>query len=223
MTARSLNQMRSWYTRIAPVYDLVCRPLYLRPRRYALRAMNLVGGERVLEIGCGTGLNLPLLGAAVGEQGRVLGLEVTEAMSRSARKRVRRCGMPQVEVLNCNLLEPSPDAMQRILTQHLGAPQADAILCSHLFTIAPQWRKLFARGWKLLRPGGIFVIVDTRPLQGGWRWLNPMLMPLADWSGHGDMHRPTWTLLGSGPDTGMRSFLGGFVSVSHARKGAAPN
>ena len=66
------------YDRHRPTYpdqliDLVCQ------------AGGLTTGDRVLEIGCGTGRNVPFLRAAVGATGKVYGVDLSSGMLRRAR------------------------------------------------------------------------------------------------------------------------------------------
>lgn len=218
MADHSLERTQRWYTRIAPVYDLVCRPLYAKPRRRAIEAMELGGGERVLEVGCGTGLNLAQIAEEVGPRGRVLGVDATWGMLRRAHRRVERLELDRVRLHEGDLLEPPMAALKGILMKHLGTAHPDVVLCSYLFAIAPEWEDLFARAWQLLRPGGLFVIVDTRPLQGKWRFLNPLVIPFANWSGGGDLRRATAELLSDRPLAELQSSHGGGVYVVSTRK-----
>jgi len=218
MPPSSLSATRRWYARIAPIYDLVCRPLYAGPRRAAIRAMDLQSGHRVLEIGCGTGLNLPMISAAVGTRGRVLGIDATSKMLDRAEARLDRFDCDNVALYDGDLLNPPFAALKGILRKHLDTAHPDIILCSYLFAIAPEYKDLFDCAWKLLRPGGHFVIVDTQPFQGAWRWLNPLAVPIANWSGHGDVRRPTMDLLSSLPLTEVETYLGGSVFIARTRK-----
>ena len=54
-------------------------------RRKAVGRLGLHGGETVLEVGCGTGRNLPLLCEAVGADGRVVGVDASGGMLERAR------------------------------------------------------------------------------------------------------------------------------------------
>ena len=93
------------YDRLAPVYDLADRWL-IQPfvgmqdlRGATVDALELARGDTVLDIGCGTGLNLPLLVATVGPEGRVVALDYSDGMLRRARTRVRRHGWRNVELV----------------------------------------------------------------------------------------------------------------------------
>src|SRR6478609_3830903 len=58
-----------------------------------LESLRLSGGESVLEIGCGTGAVTLPLARAVGEHGRVVGVDISEPMLAVARQRVGETGM----------------------------------------------------------------------------------------------------------------------------------
>ncbi|MDA0667914.1 MAG: methyltransferase domain-containing protein [Planctomycetota bacterium] len=213
-----MSATRRWYARIAPIYDLVCRPLYAGPRRAALRAMDLQVGHKVLEIGCGTGLNLPMMSAAVGTRGRVLGIDTTTEMLDRAEARLDRFDCDNVALYNGDIMAPPLAALKGILRKHMDTAHPDVILCSYLFAIAPGYKELFERAWQVLRPGGHFVMVDTQPFQGAWRLLNPLAVPIANWSGGGNVRRPTLELLSSLPLTEIETHLGGSVFVARTRK-----
>jgi len=70
----------------ARVYDVVSmEQLVYRPgRRAAIEALAPGAGARVLDVGCGTGLNLPLLADAVGPAGEIVGVDASAAMLRQA-------------------------------------------------------------------------------------------------------------------------------------------
>jgi SAM-dependent methyltransferase len=62
----------------------------------SLEALDLRPGERVLDVGCGTGVFLPAVAALVGSGGRVVGLDHSEAFLREARKRIADQGLEGV-------------------------------------------------------------------------------------------------------------------------------
>jgi phosphatidylethanolamine/phosphatidyl-N-methylethanolamine N-methyltransferase len=75
--------MEKAYARWAPVYDVLCGPVFVNGRRAAARAARDVGG-RILEIGVGTGLSLDDYDAAT----EITGIDISEPMI--ARARLRR-------------------------------------------------------------------------------------------------------------------------------------
>ena len=68
-------------------------------RRRAVEWLAPPPGATVLDIGCGTGLSLPLLCEAVGVQGRVIGVEPCPDMLAQARQRVLTSGWPQARLV----------------------------------------------------------------------------------------------------------------------------
>src|SRR3989454_3024718 len=74
--------IRHRYNRIAGFFRLF-ELLFLLPpgiRRKAVRRLQLKPGDSVLEIGCGTGRNLPFLREAVGPEGHIFGVDLSEGM-----------------------------------------------------------------------------------------------------------------------------------------------
>ncbi len=94
------------YRRRARHYDVSANLYYLLGfreyayRRKAVAALKLRPGDTVVEIGCGTGLNFSLLQAAIGPAGRLIGVDLTDAMLEQARRRVRAQAWSNVELVH---------------------------------------------------------------------------------------------------------------------------
>ena len=131
-------------------------------RRAAVTRLALRPGKRVLDLGCGTGLSLPLLQAAVGEQGVVYGVELSPEMLARARSRVAEAGPRNVRLLEANAE-----------TFELPEP-VHGILCfyTHDILFSPI---AMPRAVGFLAPGGRVVAAEAK-LAHGWRGLiNPLL------------------------------------------------
>lgn len=91
---RRYNRLAAFY----PVFELV---FWLPPgiRRRAVARLELKPGDRVLEVGCGTGRNFRQLTAAVGATGEIVGVDFTPAMLAVARRQCQRQGWKNVELL----------------------------------------------------------------------------------------------------------------------------
>lgn len=148
--------LRRYYRWQAPIYD-VTRRVFLRGRHAATSALGLRPGDHVLEIGCGTGLNLPSLSLDVGNEGRVVGVDLSMAML--SRARSRRSGQTH---LVCS------DATALPLTGSFGG-----ILFSYALTVIPDWESALRWASDHLEPPGKIVVLDFLA--------PPRLRPIADW------------------------------------------
>jgi ubiquinone/menaquinone biosynthesis C-methylase UbiE len=88
------------YRAAAPGYDrAVSGFLVERYRRRAIDRLWLAPGDSVLDVACGTGVNLPLLAERVGAAGRVVGVDLSPDMLAVAAERVRHMGCDNVTLL----------------------------------------------------------------------------------------------------------------------------
>src|SRR5260370_26998042 len=58
----------------------------------------IYGGETVVDIGCGAGMDLLLAGSRVGAEGRAIGIDMTDAMVERARQSAAASGMTHIEI-----------------------------------------------------------------------------------------------------------------------------
>ena len=107
MPPPSADSVRRYYRWMAPLYDIT-RPLFLLDRRHAVGSLGLQAGNSVLEIGTGTGYNLPHLRHAVGPAGSVVGLDFSAEMLRRARRRVHAGGWDNVRLIRHGIRPGNP-------------------------------------------------------------------------------------------------------------------
>ncbi|MFB6146684.1 MAG: class I SAM-dependent methyltransferase [Halobacteriaceae archaeon] len=100
--------VRQFYGRWAAVYDAVARhaPLVDRYRRRAVAALDLEAGDTVVELGCGSGANLGHLRRAVGDAGRVLGVDLTPELLARAGDRAADHGWENVSLVRGDASRP---------------------------------------------------------------------------------------------------------------------
>ena len=98
--ATSRREAKANYDRLSKYYDLFAR-FERNYREAGLRKLHVGEGETVLEIGFGTGRCILALAQAVGDQGRVHGIDISEGMCNVAQARVHMAGLSQRVSLQC--------------------------------------------------------------------------------------------------------------------------
>jgi ubiquinone/menaquinone biosynthesis C-methylase UbiE len=153
------------YRRRARHYDAAARLFDLvgfserEYRRDAVAALGLGSDGRVLDIGCGTGLDLPLLEHAVGPAGCVFGVDLSNAMLLRACERVRRAGWFNVRLTQADVAE------------YDYPPALDGILSTFALTLVPEFDDVVRRGARALAPGGRFAVLDFKRPERAPEWL----------------------------------------------------
>ncbi len=141
---------QQFYTRWARLYDLLARAPGVRSwRARAADALALQAGDTVVEMGCGTGANVPHLRERVGPDGRVLGVDLAPGMLGVARDRVERADWGNVSVLAGDATRPP-----------LCEP-ADAIVATFLVGMLENPAAAVDRWCDSLQPGGRLVLLNA--------------------------------------------------------------
>lgn len=150
------QEIRNLYRKRARHYDLAVRLYRLagfdmdRYRRLTVDALGLKPGDTAIDLGCGTGLNLPLLQSAIGRTGRIIGVDLTDTMLDAARRRVQDAGWANVELVQADLSDYSFPS------------DVAGILSTLAITLVPDYDEVIRRGARALRPGGRFAIFDMK-------------------------------------------------------------
>src|SRR6266496_1592907 len=101
------------YDKIARFYNIFerffCTPWAVR--RLAIERLGLKPGYTVLELGCGDGRNIPLLHETVGEQGRVVGVDISKEMLKRAAARKQKHQLQRLSLFQSDALKFAPAAM----------------------------------------------------------------------------------------------------------------
>lgn len=151
MTGRQ-EAITAQYDRVAPWYRALSPFFLINPwlRRRAVAAMGLRPGDAVLEVGVGSGRNLPFLLDAVGPSGAVVGVDLSPGMLAEARKVVAKRGATNVSLIHADASAVELDG------------EFDAALFSLSYSVIPEAVRPRAldRAWDRLRPGGRLVIFD---------------------------------------------------------------
>src|SRR6516164_9689107 len=102
---RSREHLIETYRKKAKHYDISSRfyPVPGYPQRAqrlrVIRALGLGPGDSVIDIACGTGLNFPLIEEVIGPDGRILGVDLTDAMLVQAQDRIETSGWRNISLV----------------------------------------------------------------------------------------------------------------------------
>lgn len=163
--ALNKNELQALYRKRAKRYDLIADYLYplagfqvRRYRRETVQALHLRPGDTVVDLGCGTGLNFPWLQSAVGADGKIVGVDLTDPMLEQARQRVHNAGWKNVELI------------QSDMTQFAFPAAVSGILSTFAITLVPEYDQVIRTAAEALAPAGSMAILDLKRPEGWPDW-----------------------------------------------------
>lgn len=176
-----IDAVRRAYRRYAGSYDLYFGPIMQRGRRAAAKLMNCQPGEKILEVGVGTGLSLDLYPRFV----EVTGVDISVEMLNKARSRKERLGLDHV----VELREMDAERMQ--YPDH----SFDKVAAIYVASVVPQPIRLVDEMRRVCKPGGeIFFLNHFRSRNRVIAGIERLLAPLS-------------RLLGFHPDLSLDTFI----------------
>jgi ubiquinone/menaquinone biosynthesis C-methylase UbiE len=165
---RTHEHLIETYRKKAKHYDVTSR-LYPMPgyphraqRLRAVRALGLRPGDSVIDIACGTGLNFPLIEQVIGPGGRIVGVDLTDAMLAHAQDRIETNGWSNISLVQADAAEFDFPA------------ETDAILSTYALTQVPECAEVVARGAAALSGGGRWVVLDVKVPDNTPGWLTQL-------------------------------------------------
>jgi demethylmenaquinone methyltransferase/2-methoxy-6-polyprenyl-1,4-benzoquinol methylase len=153
---RTREHLIETYRKKAKHYDVTSR-LYPAPgypqrtqRLRAVRALGLRAGDTVIDMACGTGLNFPLLERVVGPDGRIVGVDLTDAMLARAQDRIETNGWSNISLVQADAAD-------------FDFPtEVDAILSTYALSQVPECAEVIAHGAAALSGGGRWAVLDLK-------------------------------------------------------------
>jgi ubiquinone/menaquinone biosynthesis C-methylase UbiE len=165
---QSRDQTKAFYNKISRFYDLLSDRSEAPMRKAGLDLLKAVAGEQILEIGFGTDHTIVDLAGAVGHQGRVFGIDLSDRMVRLAKENLAKS-----QLLDRTRIRRG-DAAQL----PYSADTMDAIFMSFTLELfdTQEIPLVLSECKRVLRPGGRIVVVgmskegDREPLLGAFEW-----------------------------------------------------
>jgi ubiquinone/menaquinone biosynthesis C-methylase UbiE len=152
------------YRKKAKHYDITSRfyPVPGYPQRAqrlrAVQALGLRPGDSVVEIACGTGLNFSLIEQVIGPDGRIIGVDLTDAMLAQAQHRIETHDWSNISLVQADAAE-------------FDFPtEVDAILSTYALSHVPECGEVIAHGAAALSRGGRWVVLDLKIPDRAPRW-----------------------------------------------------
>jgi demethylmenaquinone methyltransferase/2-methoxy-6-polyprenyl-1,4-benzoquinol methylase len=153
---RTQERLIETYRKKAKHYDITSR-LYPAPgypqraqRLRAVQALRLRPGDSVIDVACGTGLNFAFIEKLIGPDGRIVGVDLTDAMLDRAQERVATNGWRNVSLVQS-------DAVAFEFPTDLNA-----ILSTYALTQVPNCAEVIAHGAAALSEGGRWAVLDLK-------------------------------------------------------------
>lgn len=138
-------------------------------RRAAVARLAVVPGERVLEVGVGTGLSLPLYPPGCD----VVGIDISEPMLDRARARLPRVAGASV-------------TLQRMDARRIAYPDGhfDKVLAPYVISVVPDPDKVLTEMVRICRPGGTVIVLNKfQSDTAAVAWFERAITPLSTWIG----------------------------------------
>jgi phosphatidylethanolamine/phosphatidyl-N-methylethanolamine N-methyltransferase len=133
------------YDKLAKVYDLIFGPTLHPGRLQAIERMNIQPGERVLEVGVGTGINLPLYP----RDAAVTGIDFSSSMLEKARERAARKDAAPVRLLQMDAADLK-----------FADNAFDIVYAPYLISVVPDPVKVAQEMRRVCRPAGRIIFLN---------------------------------------------------------------
>jgi phosphatidylethanolamine/phosphatidyl-N-methylethanolamine N-methyltransferase len=153
------RQVRRAYDFYSPVYDFIFKKIFEPGRIAAVRLIGTPPRGRVLEVGIGTGLNLPLYPRQID----LVGIDLSEGMLKKAQEKVEALQMPNVTLkyMDASALD-------------FGDEEFDATLATYVISAVPDPVAVLREMRRVTKRGGSIVILNH------FRSRNPVMRQIED-------------------------------------------
>ncbi len=158
------RQVQRAYELYAPVYDFIFDWIFAPGRTAAVKQLAIQRSDSLLEVGIGTGLNLPLYPWSC----QLTGIDLMQEMLDKAVERVHNLAMPNVTL-----------KVMDATSMDFGENEFDKALATYTISAVPDPVAVLREMRRVVKPGGIIVILNHfRSQRRVTGWVEDMLAPL---------------------------------------------
>jgi len=164
-----LKKVERVYTTYASVYDQTFGKVFQQAREAAVLGLPVQPGDRILEVGVGTGEALPLYP----KHCEILGIDLSHGMLKKAHHRVHQHKLKHVTLRQM-------DAGQMKLTDD----SFDIVMAAYVVTAVPDYRKVVSEMIRVCKPGGLIVMLNhfsngNKMIAAVEKWISPFCMHIS--------------------------------------------
>ncbi len=158
------ESIKKIYALYSDVYDVIFKRFFYPRIRSAIQSMEIHPGDRILDIGVGTGLSLPLYPRHC----KVVGIDLSMDMLEQAQKKVERLGLSHITLM-------AMDAMNLFFNDN----SFDKVFISHVVSVVPDPVRTLEEAKRVCKRQGDIVIVNHFQSENRWfakieEFLNPI-------------------------------------------------
>ncbi|MFQ5898220.1 MAG: class I SAM-dependent methyltransferase [Candidatus Methylomirabilia bacterium] len=144
-SALEQRQVQRAYALYSPVYDLIFDWIFSPGRQAAVRLLDIHRGDRILEVGIGTGLNLPLYPL----DSQLTGVDISAEMLEKAQRRIHELGLRNATL---KLMDAA--------ATDFGDNEFDRALATYVISAVPDPVGVLREIRRVVKPGGTLVILN---------------------------------------------------------------
>lgn len=140
-----LESIKKIYAGYSNVYDVIFKWFFYPRIKHAIHTMGIAPGEKILDVGVGTGLSLPLFPRHC----KVVGIDLSSAMLKKARQKIKKLNLDHIELMEM-------DAMKLDFPDNTF----DKVFISHVVSVVPDPYRVMSEVKRVCKKNGRIVLVN---------------------------------------------------------------
>ena len=151
-------KLEEFYKLHSKFYDFT-RQFFLFDRQKAVDFLDVKPNDKVIDLACGTGLNIPLLLKRT-TPAKIIGIDYSRSMLAIARRKY-----------------PGVRFIEGDVSAYEFHEKVDKIICTYSLSMIDEWEKAISNAIQALKEGGTLVVLDFHP----WRGIFKVFYPFFKW------------------------------------------